>query len=358
VWIQPGQARGVITVQLGYGRTHAGHIGNGVGFDAYALRSSDSPWYAPLEVSKTGSSHQLVTTQVHHSLQGTGEKRHIVRTGTLEEFRAHPEEPEFVHVAEGKPADLYPDFEYTSYAWGMVIDMTVCIGCNACVTACQAENNIPIVGKKQVAVGREMHWIRVDDYYRGDIDDPELFQMPMTCQQCEKAPCEPVCPVGATVHDHEGINVMVYNRCVGTRYCSNNCPYKVRRFNWLQYAELAPSATELSLANNPDVTVRSRGVMEKCTYCQQRIAAARIDAENQDRRIADGEVVTACQAACPTEAIVFGDINDPESSVSKTKTSALNYLLLEELNTVPRTSYLAKVKNPNSELAGEEGRAS
>ena len=200
-------------------------------------------------------------------------------------------------------------------------------------------------------MGREMHWIRVDSYYGGSIDEPEFFNQPMPCQQCEKAPCEPVCPVGATVHDSEGLNVMVYNRCVGTRYCSNNCPYKVRRFNWLQYAELATDATELSLANNPDVTVRSRGVMEKCTYCTQRISMARIDASNENRRIADGEVVTACQAACPTQAIVFGDLNDPNSEVAAVKSSLLNYAMLEELQTFPRTSYMAKVKNPSEAVS-------
>lgn len=354
VWVLPGQAKGVITTHLGYGRKEAGRIGTGIGFNAYALRTLDRASTAPVEVARTGTRYQLVSTQVHHALDGTGERRHIIRSGTLDEFRAHPEHPEFVHPVEHFQADLYPPFEYDSYAWGMVIDMTVCTGCNACVSACQAENNIPIVGKDQVAVGREMHWIRVDNYYRGDLDNPELFQQPLTCMQCEKAPCEPVCPVGATVHDHEGLNVMVYNRCVGTRYCSNNCPYKVRRFNFLQYAELSNTATELSLANNPDVTVRSRGVMEKCTYCTQRISAARIEANRQDRQIRDGEVVTACQAACPTEAIVFGDINDPSSRVVSTKASPLNYALLEELNTVPRTTYLAKVKNPNPALVSEE----
>jgi molybdopterin-containing oxidoreductase family iron-sulfur binding subunit len=354
VWILPGQAKGVITTHLGYGRREAGRIGTGIGFNAYALRSFDQPSSAPVEVEKTRTRYKLVSTQIHHALNGTGEKRHIIRSGTLDEFRAHPDHPEFVHPVDHIQADLYEPFEYSTYAWGMVIDMTVCTGCNACVSACQAENNIPIVGKDQVAVGREMHWIRVDDYYRGDLDNPELFQQPLTCMQCEKAPCEPVCPVGATVHDHEGLNVMVYNRCVGTRYCSNNCPYKVRRFNFLQYAELSTTATELSLANNPDVTVRSRGVMEKCTYCTQRISAARIEANRQDRRIRDGEVVTACQAACPTEAIVFGDTNDPASQVVGTKTSPLNYALLEELNTVPRTTYLAKVKNPNPALVSEE----
>ena len=276
-----------------------------------------------------------------------------MRSGSLAELKHEPEHPHFVHPVEHPKSDLFADYEYNSYKWGMVIDMTVCTGCNACVTACQSENNVPIVGKEQVIVGREMHWIRVDAYYQGDLDDPTFHNMPVACQHCEKAPCEPVCPVAATVHDSEGLNVMVYNRCVGTRYCANNCPYKVRRFNYLQFAELTANATELSLANNPDVTVRSRGVMEKCTYCTQRISAARIQASHEDRRIRDGEVVTACQSACPTEAIVFGDLNDATSAVVAAKGSVLNYALLEELNTVPRTSYLARVRNPHPALAGE-----
>lgn len=357
VWIQPGQARGAITLALGYGRTKAGKVGSGVGVDAYRLLDHQAVGAAATTLAKTGRQHQLVSTQMHHSLEGTGERRHIVRAGTLEEFRAEPDHPHFVHPVAHHEADLYPDHEYNGYKWGMVIDQTVCTGCNACVVACQSENNIPIVGKSQVAVGREMHWIRVDNYYGGSIDEPEFYHQPMPCQQCEKAPCEPVCPVGATVHDSEGLNVMVYNRCVGTRYCSNNCPYKVRRFNWLQYSELATDASELSLANNPDVSVRSRGVMEKCTYCTQRIATARIDAANEDRRIRDGEVKTACQAACPTEAIVFGDLNDPTSEIAKVKSSPLNHGLLEELQTFPRTTYLAKVKNPNPALGSTEGRS-
>lgn len=355
VWVQPGQAPGAITLSLGYGRTRAGKVGTGVGVNAYRLLDHGTVGAAPLTLSKTGGQYKLVSTQMHHSLEGTGERRHIVRAGTLAEFKAQPDHPGFVHPVAHDFADLYPDYEYTGYKWGMVIDQTVCTGCNACVVACQSENNIPIVGKSQVAVGREMHWIRVDNYYGGSIDNPQFYHQPMPCQQCEKAPCEPVCPVGATVHDSEGLNVMVYNRCVGTRYCSNNCPYKVRRFNWLQYSELATDATELSLANNPDVSVRSRGVMEKCTYCTQRIATARIDAANESRKIRDGEVVTACQAACPTQAIVFGDLNDPGSAVAKVKSSALNYWMLEELQTFPRTTYLAKVKNPNPDLPSSEG---
>ena len=354
VWVQPGQAPGAITLQLGYGRTAAGSVGNNVGVNAFELLDPTAGGALAVGVSKVAGTYQLASTQIHHTLEGTGEERHIVRYGTVDEFRdyaANPEELSFVHPVPHLHADLYPDCEYDGYRWGMVIDQSVCTGCNACVIACQSENNIPIVGKDQVAVGREMHWIRVDSYYGGSIDEPEFFNQPMPCQHCEKAPCEPVCPVGATVHDSEGLNVMVYNRCVGTRYCSNNCPYKVRRFNWLQYAELATDATELSLANNPDVTVRSRGVMEKCTYCTQRISMARIDASNEDRRIADGEVVTACQAACPTRAIVFGDLNDPNSEVAAVKSSLLNYAMLEELQTFPRTSYMAKVKNPSEAVS-------
>ncbi len=357
VWIMPGQAAGTITANLGFGRTAAGRIGNDIGVNANELRGTDGFSLGGVNVTVTGGHYMLVSTQMHHSLaldggdltEGTGAARHIVRRGTLEEFQAEPEHPTFVHPVPHHESDLYKDWEYNSYKWGMVIDQNVCTSCNACVVACQSENNIPIVGKREVAIGREMHWLRIDNYYSGTIDNPEFHGQPMLCQHCEKAPCEPVCPVGATVHDHEGLNVMVYNRCVGTRYCSNNCPFKVRRFNYLQYAELSNTATELSMANNPDVTVRSRGVMEKCTYCTQRINSARVTASNEGRTIQDGEVVTACQAACPTNAIVFGDLNDPGSRISQERQSPLNYTLLEELNLFPRNTYVAKVRNINPE---------
>lgn len=368
VWILPGQAYKTVTLQLGYGRSAAGIVGNGLGFDVYPLRSSTGmDTLTGVEMEKARGNYELISTQVHHLLDG----RHVARNGTLAELKANPEHPRFAHPVAHHVSDLYPDFEYETYAWGMVVDMSLCTGCNACIVACQAENNIPVVGKEQVAMGREMHWMRVDAYYTGDLDNPEVIMQPMMCLHCEKAPCEPVCPVGATVHDDEGLNVMIYNRCVGTRYCSNNCPYKVRRYNFLQYAELEENA--LSMLANPDVTVRSRGVMEKCTYCTQRIQGAYINAENQGRRIFDGEIVSACSAACAMDAITFGDINaytiDKEhyertgefkgaSKVAELKTNPLNYDVLAELNTVPRTSYYAKVSNPNPVLSSSHAQAS
>jgi molybdopterin-containing oxidoreductase family iron-sulfur binding subunit len=346
VWLMPGQAEDSVTVYLGYGRTRAGSVGTGAGFNAYVLRTAARPWFGSgLQIRKTGEQYKLASTQIQHSIEG----RNLLRVGTVEQFQA---EPDFVRQLGSQPEEisLYPKFEYKDNAWGMAIDLNACNGCNACVVACQAENNIPIVGKTEVLNGREMHWIRLDRYYQGDLANPETHQQPVLCMHCENAPCEVVCPVGATQHDHEGLNVMVYNRCIGTRYCSNNCPYKVRRFNFLQYSDL--ESESLKLQRNPNVTVRSRGVMEKCTYCVQRISAARITAKKEGREIRDGEIVTACQAACPTQAIVFGNINEPDSQVAKLKASPLNYGMLAELNTHPRTTYLAKLKNPNPELEG------
>jgi MoCo/4Fe-4S cofactor protein with predicted Tat translocation signal len=357
VWIAPGHAADTMTLHLGYGRERAGRAGSGVGFGVNALRTVASPdILTGVQVEKTGDSYELACTQDHWSLEG----RNLVRVGTVEQFH---QDPGFAAKMEHQPLSgismSSQEYKYEGYAWGMTIDQNVCTGCNSCVVACQAENNVPVVGKSQVLNGREMHWLRVDRYYTGDIENPDTYHQPMPCQQCESAPCEVVCPVAATVHSSEGLNDMVYNRCVGTRYCSNNCPYKVRRFNFLLYADF--DTPSLKLMRNPDVTVRSRGVMEKCTYCVQRINHARVAAKLEDRQIRDGDILTACQSACPTDAIVFGNINDPNSRVAQTKANRLNYPLLAELNTRPRTTYLAIVRNPNTEIeparaaAAEEG---
>jgi molybdopterin-containing oxidoreductase family iron-sulfur binding subunit len=347
VWILPGQAPDSVTLHLGYGRTRAGQVGNGMGVNAYQLRTGQSLWSEyGLEIGKTGEHYELATTQNQQTMEG----RAIVRSATLEEFSKHPD---FAHeMAEAPPRNLtlYPEYEYKGYKWAMAIDQNVCTGCNACVIACQSENNIPVVGKTEVNRGHRMHWLRIDRYYRGDAEAPEAFNQPVPCMHCENAPCEVVCPVAATSHSGEGLNDMTYNRCVGTRYCSNNCPYKVRRFNFLLYSDW--QTPTLKMMRNPDVTVRSRGVMEKCTYCVQRINAAKILAEREDRKVRDGEIVTACQAACPSNAIVFGDLNDPKSRVVALKAEPLNYGLLDELNTRPRTTYLAVVRNVNPEITG------
>ncbi len=346
VWIMPGQPDESVAITLGYGRSKAGSVGDGAGFNAYALRTADAPGFGGgLAISKVGGGFVLANTQKHYALEG----RDLIRRATLEEFLQNPN---FVHEgAENhgeKQPSLYPDHPYNGNKWGMVIDTQACIGCNACVIACQSENNIAVVGKDQVSRSREMHWLKIDTYFEGDLENPETLFQPRLCQHCENAPCEVVCPVQATVHDNEGLNAMVYNRCVGTRYCSNNCPYKVRRFNFLQYSKNDIPLIQLSY--NPQVTVRPRGVMEKCTYCVQRIAAARIDSDRENRPIADGEVVTACQQACPTNAIVFGNLNDAGSQVAKLKAQELSYGLLEELNTRPRTSYMPRVRNPNPSI--------
>jgi molybdopterin-containing oxidoreductase family iron-sulfur binding subunit len=352
IWIVPGQPNDSISLAFGYGRTSSGRIGNGRGVNAYILRSVRPEWFAGgVELKRTAGQSPLAVTQNHYSMEGRG----LVQVGTLAQFE---QDADLIEAKSRHPENqptLFPKHEESENAWGMAIDQTACMGCNACVVACQAENNIPIVGKEQVAKGREMHWLRIDRYYKGTLDNPETYFQPVTCMHCENAPCELVCPVGATVHSHEGLNQMVYNRCVGTRYCSNNCPYKVRRFNFLNYdAEFGyegDQAPVLKLLRNPDVTVRSRGVMEKCTYCVQRINESKIEAQKQNRPVRDGEIITACQAACPTQAIVFGNIHDRASRVARLKESPLNYSLLAELNTLPRTTYLARIRNPHPDLA-------
>ncbi len=347
VLVEPGHADGCASVALGYGRRRCGRAGRNVGFNAFALRTAVAPWNASgVEVRKTGRTQRLATTQDHHSMEG----RPLIREATLEEYR---KDPKFVsHATPHHEAfSLYKEPVYDKgYQWGMAIDLNACVGCNACVVACQAENNIPIVGKAEVLHGREMHWIRVDRYFHGPADDPQAVTQPVTCQQCEAAPCENVCPVAATTHSPEGLNDMAYNRCVGTRYCSNNCPYKVRRFNFLDFHKGIGEVEKMAF--NPDVTVRMRGVMEKCTYCVQRIEEKKIQAKREGRRaVRDGEIRTACQQVCPAEAIVFGNINDPASRVAALRKHDRGYRLLEELNTKPRTMYLGKLRNPNPELA-------
>jgi molybdopterin-containing oxidoreductase family iron-sulfur binding subunit len=355
VWIQAGHPDNSITITLGYGRKRAGRVGSEQGFNAYELRTTAAPWIASgVKITKTGAKYELASTQGMQSMETPdGGYRPLVRQTTLEKYK---EEPKFAQEEEvAKDVTLYPNYEYEkeTYAWGMAIDLNKCVGCNNCIVACQSENNIAVVGKEQTLLGRHMHWIRIDAYYQGDRENPKAFFQPVPCMQCENAPCEVVCPVAATNHTGEGLNDMVYNRCVGTRYCSNNCPYKVRRFNFLLFQDW--ETPQYKMMRNPDVSVRSRGVMEKCTYCVQRINERRIDTETQsvrdgkETRIGD-ELQTACQQSCPADAIVFGNINDPNSNVSKWKAQARNYSLLGELNTRPRTTYLAEVRNPNPEL--------
>ena len=355
VWILPGQPDDVITVHLGYGRPLSGRVGSGLGFNAYDIQQSNSRWgTSGAWVRNTNERYIIATTQLQFDMEG----RDILRATPVDDYIKEKDEIVGKREEEHKEnhdLSLYQDFDYKNqgngYAWGMSIDLNSCVGCNACMIACQSENNIPIVGKEQVTRGRSMHWIRVDAYFKGDEHKPEgpYFQ-PVPCMHCENAPCEPVCPVHATVHSAEGLNDMVYNRCVGTRYCSNNCPYKVRRFNFLLFQDWEQPTYQLM--RNPDVSVRSRGVMEKCTYCVQRIQAAKIQSEIEGRPVRDGEIVTACQSVCPTEAIVFGNVNDPNSKVSKLKALERDYSLLGELNTRPRTTYLSALRNPNPEIKG------
>lgn len=351
VFWHPAQPPGVVTLHLGYGRERVGAVAERIGADAYRLRRREQPWFAPAALSGTGVKQDVITTQHHYRLEGREDQ--ILRELKLEEIKQ--KQP----AIEDKTPEhsLYPEYEYDGYAWGMVVDINACIGCNACVIACQSENNIPTVGPQQVQLGREMHWLRIDRYYKGPIDEPETLFQPVPCMHCEKAPCEYVCPVHATTHSSEGINEMTYNRCIGTRFCSQNCPYKVRRFNFLDYTGPDATVRAAQETRNPDVTVRSRGVMEKCTYCIQRINRARIQAGTENRRIREGEVRTACQEACPTRAIVFGNLNEPGAYVSRLKGSELNYAMWAELNTRPRTSYLAGIRHPNPEIERHEKKA-
>ncbi|HEY3863498.1 MAG TPA: TAT-variant-translocated molybdopterin oxidoreductase [Verrucomicrobiae bacterium] len=352
IWITPGQADDCVTLHFGNGRERVGGVGQGVGTNVFALReSANFHFEGGAELRKTGGSKMIASTQLFHNVQSA--ERQVLREGILAEYR---KDPDFVQKSVEQPPEdetLYNagEFAYAGPRWGMSIDLTTCIGCNACILACQSENNIPVVGREQVSKGRSMQWIRVDDYFRGNADAPAITHMPVPCMQCENAPCELVCPVGATLHDHEGLNLQVYNRCVGTRFCSNNCPYKVRRFNFLFFAKADYHTPSLKAMLNPEVTVRWRGVMEKCTYCIQRISAARIAAQEEDRPIPDGGVTPACAQACPARAIVFGDLSDPQSRASKLRRHSLRYSMLGELNTKPRTTYLAKLTNPNPALS-------
>jgi molybdopterin-containing oxidoreductase family iron-sulfur binding subunit len=357
------------TVYLGYGRESAGRVGSGAGFNAYLIRTSGAPFYQTGSIGKTDGKWGVAITKSHYqdhrdklaggkgngnySLEGNeADTRGVIRAATLEEYKANEN---FANTdTEERPVDhretsLFPNWQYKDNAWGMAVDLNSCTGCNACIVSCYAENNIAVVGKQQVRIGRNMQWLRIDTYFEGDLAAPKAHFQPMMCQHCENAPCEQVCPVGATVHTPEGLNTMVYNRCVGTRYCSNNCPYKVRRFNFLLFSDYETES--LKLMRNPDVSVRSRGVMEKCSYCVQRISEAKIEADKENRAIADGEIVTACQQACPAGAITFGNINDKSSKVAKLRSNKRSYSVLADLNTRPRTQYMAAVQNPNPELA-------
>jgi MoCo/4Fe-4S cofactor protein with predicted Tat translocation signal len=367
--VAPGHPDNSVTVHLGYGREFAGRVGSGAGFNAYLIRSTDAPFYATGTLAKVEGKWGLAITKSHFqdhrsarfSGEGTGNnsleadeainERGIIRYATLEQYKS---DPGFANEGETRPktemdTSMFPNWPYNeANAWGMSIDMNSCTGCNACIVSCYAENNIAVVGKQQVRIGRNMQWLRIDTYFEGDLSAPRAHFQPMACQHCENAPCEQVCPVGATVHTPEGLNAMVYNRCVGTRYCSNNCPYKVRRFNFLLFSDYETES--LKLSRNPDVSVRTRGVMEKCSYCVQRISAAKIEADKDNRNIADGEVVTACQQACPASAITFGNINDKGSRVAKLRADERSYQVLADQNTRPRTTYVAAVLNLNQEL--------
>jgi molybdopterin-containing oxidoreductase family iron-sulfur binding subunit len=340
VHIQPGQHEDCLSVALGYGRTKAGKVGSNVGANAYPFVAFANGSFqyetSGVAIEKTGGRVEFAKTQTHDS----HEERELVRALTFAAYRNAEHNAAAAH--SDKQQSMWPGHEYAEHKWGMVIDLNACLGCSACLLSCQAENNVPVVGKDEVRRRREMHWIRIDRYYEGAPDDPRVAYQPVTCIQCDNASCESVCPVLATVHSGDGLNMQVYNRCVGTRYCANNCALKVRRFNWFDYAHDDVLA---NLALNPDVTVRSRGVMEKCSFCVQRIEEAKIRARNENRPIRDGEIQTACQQSCPAGAITFGNLLDAESRVAQLKRDGRNYVILEELNLQPALSYLAKVRN-------------
>ena len=363
VWVVPGQADGTVVLDLGHGRTKAGRVGNGQGFDAYRLRISAEPGYGRwARVQPTGETYAISETQHHNEMDELGESERdgripmLIRETTLAEFSRNPEFVADQEVEHPPLVSLWKEHSYEEgKQWGMSIDLNACIGCGTCTIACQSENNIPVVGKTEVGNGREMAWIRVDRYFSGSSEQPEAVFQPVPCMHCENAPCEQVCPVGATTHDSEGLNTMVYNRCIGTRYCANNCPYKVRRFNFFNFTKDTPEVRKM--VNNPDVTVRSRGVMEKCSFCLQRINRARVEAKLAGREMRDGDVTTACEQACPTRAIRFGDIRDAESRVTRDKADPRDYVLLGELNNKPRVSYMGKLRNPHPDLAAAPGPA-
>jgi len=374
-WVQPGHADDSITITVGYGREGIGRVANKTGHDTYTVRTTSNSHFAEdVSVEKTGEDYVVACTQDHNTMEG----RKLLRYGTMEEYKEDPhfasyegaygsELPGMEFAKEhgkDRPESMFnpiDEEEYPDYQpqWGMAIDLNACIGCGTCTIACQAENNIPIVGKREVSRGREMHWVRTDRYFDGDVNDPKALHQPVPCMQCELAPCEQVCPVAATTHSDDGMNQMTYNRCIGTRYCMNNCPYKVRRFNFFNFSqEFLTSGDDpeiVQMAMNPEVTIRFRGVMEKCTYCVQRVNRAKIytdiNTNGKTQKPADGTVQTACQQACPADAIFFGDLTDPESKVVQVKKNNRSYILLEELDTRPRTSYLAQLRNPNPQLA-------
>ncbi|MFU8811535.1 MAG: TAT-variant-translocated molybdopterin oxidoreductase [Balneolaceae bacterium] len=370
-WVQPGHADDSITLSVGYGREGVGRVASGVGVDTYPLRTSASPFYQQAQVEATGNTYEIANVQDHHSLEG----RDMVRSASMEQYRREPQFASFKNhhgfevpgmkearaagTEDQGPVSLFtenygPDHQPQ---WGMAIDLNACFGCGVCTIACQAENNIPVVGKREVARRRVMHWIRTDRYYEGDVDNPKVYHQPVPCMHCELAPCEQVCPVAATTHSEDGMNQMTYNRCIGTRYCANNCPFKVRRFNFFNYTKefltTGDDPEVIQMAMNPDVTVRFRGVIEKCSYCVQRVNRAKISSriKTGSRKPADGTVQTACQQACPANAITFGDLTDRQSVVSQHKLNERNYVMLEEMNVRPRTSYLAKLRNEQSDLA-------